>query len=116
MADFIAVSYGARSLIEGGLQSLPKLSFKGGVLVGDAAGFLNFQHRKHGFCGEHGGFHRGMNAFDAWHIQETCGIADQNSAFEREFRHLKSSNVSKPILKSAKPLKAAAVSLMVRVR
>ncbi|MFS6938229.1 electron transfer flavoprotein-ubiquinone oxidoreductase [Neisseria animaloris] len=35
------ITYGARALSEGGLQSLPKLSFKGGVLVGDAAGFLN---------------------------------------------------------------------------
>lgn len=35
------IAYGARALSEGGLQSLPKLSFKGGVLVGDAAGFLN---------------------------------------------------------------------------
>jgi electron-transferring-flavoprotein dehydrogenase len=35
------ISYGARSLIEGGVQSLPKLSFPGGCLVGDSAGFLN---------------------------------------------------------------------------
>ncbi|KPN74240.1 electron transfer flavoprotein-ubiquinone oxidoreductase [Neisseria sp. 74A18] len=35
------IAYGARALSEGGLQSLPKLSFKGGVLVGDTAGFLN---------------------------------------------------------------------------
>ena len=35
------ISYGARALIEGGIQSLPKLTFPGGVLVGDAAGFLN---------------------------------------------------------------------------
>jgi electron-transferring-flavoprotein dehydrogenase len=35
------ISYGARALIEGGLQSLPKLSFPGGLLIGDAAGFLN---------------------------------------------------------------------------
>lgn len=35
------IAYGARALVEGGLQSLPKLSFVGGVLVGDAAGFLN---------------------------------------------------------------------------
>jgi electron-transferring-flavoprotein dehydrogenase len=32
------VAYGARALSEGGLQSLPKLTFPGGVLVGDAAG------------------------------------------------------------------------------
>lgn len=35
------IAYGARALCEGGLQSLPKLSFPGGVLIGDAAGFLN---------------------------------------------------------------------------
>ncbi len=35
------LSYGARALVEGGIQSLPKLEFPGGVLIGDAAGFLN---------------------------------------------------------------------------
>jgi len=35
------VGYGARSLVEGGLQSLPKLTFPGGLIIGDAAGFLN---------------------------------------------------------------------------
>jgi electron-transferring-flavoprotein dehydrogenase len=35
------ISYGARALSEGGLQSLPRLSFPGGLLVGDTAGFLN---------------------------------------------------------------------------
>jgi electron-transferring-flavoprotein dehydrogenase len=35
------LAYGARSLVEGGLQSLPKLSVPGGLLIGDAAGFLN---------------------------------------------------------------------------
>lgn len=35
------VAYGARSLTEGGLQSLPKLTFPGGLLIGDGAGFLN---------------------------------------------------------------------------
>lgn len=35
------IAYGARALVEGGLQSLPKLTFPGGVLVGDTAGFLN---------------------------------------------------------------------------
>ena len=35
------ISYGARALSEGGLQSLPKLSFPGGLLIGDSAGFLN---------------------------------------------------------------------------
>ena len=35
------ISYGARAIAAGGLQSLPKLVFPGGALVGDDAGFLN---------------------------------------------------------------------------
>jgi electron-transferring-flavoprotein dehydrogenase len=35
------IAYGARALSEGGFQSLPNLTFPGGLLVGDAAGFLN---------------------------------------------------------------------------
>ena len=35
------IAYGAKALIEGGWQSLPKLTFPGGMLIGDAAGFLN---------------------------------------------------------------------------
>lgn len=35
------LEYGARTVVEGGIQALPKLSFPGGVLIGDSAGFLN---------------------------------------------------------------------------
>lgn len=35
------IGYGARALNEGGWQSIPKLTFPGGSLIGDAAGFLN---------------------------------------------------------------------------
>lgn len=35
------IAYGARALNEGGWQSIPKLTFPGGVLIGDGAGFLN---------------------------------------------------------------------------
>ena len=35
------IGFGARALNEGGWQSLPKLTFPGGALIGDAAGFLN---------------------------------------------------------------------------
>ena len=35
------IAYGARALVEGGLQSQPKLTFPGGALIGDCAGFLN---------------------------------------------------------------------------
>ncbi len=40
------ISYGARALIKGGLQSLPKMEFPGGLLVGDNAGTLNFSKIK----------------------------------------------------------------------
>ena len=35
------VAYGARAISEGGFQSVPKLTFPGGLLIGDTAGFLN---------------------------------------------------------------------------
>ena len=35
------IAYGARALSEGGLQSIPRLVFPGGALIGDTAGFLN---------------------------------------------------------------------------
>ena len=35
------IAYGARAINEGGWQSLPKLTFPGGMLIGDGAGFLN---------------------------------------------------------------------------
>ncbi len=55
------LSYGARALVEGGLQSLPKLTFPGGVLVGDTAGFLNMPKIK----GTHTAMKSGMLAADA---------------------------------------------------
>jgi len=44
------ISYGARALTAGGLQSLPKLTFPGGVLIGDDAGFLNAARIKGSHC------------------------------------------------------------------
>ncbi len=44
------VAYGARALTAGGLQSLPRLVFPGGVLVGDDAGFLNAARIKGSHC------------------------------------------------------------------
>ncbi|MEM6903180.1 MAG: electron transfer flavoprotein-ubiquinone oxidoreductase, partial [Pseudomonadota bacterium] len=55
------VSYGARALSAGGYQSLPKLTFPGGVLVGDTAGFLNVPKIK----GNHTAMKSGMTAADA---------------------------------------------------
>ena len=44
------IAYGARALTAGGLQSLPKLTFPGGVLIGDDAGFLNAARIKGSHC------------------------------------------------------------------
>ena len=44
------VSYGARALVKGGMQSLPKMTFNGGVLLGDNAGTLNFAKIKGIHC------------------------------------------------------------------
>jgi Dehydrogenases (flavoproteins) len=52
------VAYGARALNEGGLQSIPKLIFPGGALIGDAAGFLNVPKLK----GTHTAMKSGMIA------------------------------------------------------
>lgn len=41
LKDAELISYGAKSLPEGGLFSLPKLFVNGGLLIGDSAGFLN---------------------------------------------------------------------------
>src|SRR2546426_11075067 len=42
--------YGARAITAGGLQSLPKLVFPGGALLGDEAGFLNASRIKGSHC------------------------------------------------------------------
>jgi electron-transferring-flavoprotein dehydrogenase len=55
------ISYGARAISEGGFQSLPKLTFPGGVLVGDTAGFLNNAKIK----GIHTSMKSGMTAAEA---------------------------------------------------
>lgn len=55
------LAYGARALSEGGIQSLPKLSFPGGLIIGDAAGFLNVPKIK----GNHTAMKSGMLAAES---------------------------------------------------
>ncbi|KAJ9054246.1 hypothetical protein DSO57_1016727 [Entomophthora muscae] len=55
------ISYGARSLVEGGYQSIPKLVFPGGALIGDTAGFLNVAKIK----GTHTAMKSGMVAAES---------------------------------------------------
>ncbi len=52
------ISYGARAISAGGLQSVPKLTFPGGALIGDGAGFLNVPKIK----GSHTAMKSGMVA------------------------------------------------------
>ena len=55
------ISYGARAINEGGFQSIPKLTFAGGVLVGCGAGFVNVPKIK----GSHNAMKSGMLAAEA---------------------------------------------------
>jgi electron-transferring-flavoprotein dehydrogenase len=55
------IAYGARALTEGGWQSIPQLTFPGGVLVGCAAGFMNVPRIK----GSHNAMLSGMAAAEA---------------------------------------------------
>jgi electron-transferring-flavoprotein dehydrogenase len=55
------VAYGARAISEGGLQSIPKLAFPGGALIGCSAGFLNVPRIK----GNHNAMLSGIAAADA---------------------------------------------------
>ena len=50
------ISYGARAVVKGGFNALPKLTFPGGCLIGDDAGFLNFSKIK----GSHTAMKSGM--------------------------------------------------------
>ena len=55
------LSYGARAISAGGFQSIPKLTFPGGLLIGDGAGFLNVPKIK----GTHTAMKSGMTAAEA---------------------------------------------------
>ena len=68
------LSYGARALIKGGPQSRPKMSFPGGLLVGDDAGTLNFARIK----GSHTAMKSGMIAGDTLHAALTSDEAPRD--------------------------------------
>jgi len=82
------ISYGARAITAGGLQSLPKLTFNGGALIGCDAGFLNASRIK----GSHAAIKTGMLAADA--AFEALASERQHdeltayaSAFEKSWLH-----------------------------
>jgi electron-transferring-flavoprotein dehydrogenase len=77
------VSYGARAISAGGLQSLPKLVFPGGAFIGDEAGFLNASRIK----GSHAAIKSGMMAAEAAAEALKAGrSADELSAYPAAFR------------------------------
>lgn len=60
------VSYGARTLVEGGLQSLPKLTVNGAMVIGDSAGFLNVSKIKGNHTAMKSGMVAAETAFEAF--------------------------------------------------
>ena len=74
------INYGARALNEGGIQSLPKLTFPGGMLTGCEAGFLNVPKIK----GTHLAMKSGMIA--AQSIFENIDTNDQILEYENEIK------------------------------
>ena len=95
------VSYGARALVKGGFQALPKLTVPGGLLVGDDAGFLNFLKIK----GSHTAMKSGMLAAEAVFQElqdgnEYTEAASYQALFEKSwlFKELKSSRNIGPIM------------------
>jgi electron-transferring-flavoprotein dehydrogenase len=76
------IAYGARAIAAGGLQSLPKLVFPGGALIGDEAGFLNASRIK----GSHAAIKSGMLAAEAAHAALGAGRSgDELAAYPEAF-------------------------------
>jgi electron-transferring-flavoprotein dehydrogenase len=76
------ISYGARAITAGGLQSLPRLVFPGGALIGCEAGFLNASRIK----GSHAAMKSGMMAADAAFDAIAAGRShDELEAYPRAF-------------------------------
>lgn len=82
------LSYGARAITAGGLQSLPKLTFPGGALIGCDAGFLNASRIK----GSHAAMKSGMLAAEAAFDAIAAGRAQDeltaySNGFEKSWLH-----------------------------
>jgi electron-transferring-flavoprotein dehydrogenase len=77
------IAYGSRAITEGGYQSVPRLTFPGGALIGCAAGFVNVPRIK----GTHNAISSGMLA--AEHIVEAFSAGRANDelvAYENAWR------------------------------
>ncbi|PHP68329.1 electron transfer flavoprotein-ubiquinone oxidoreductase [Zhengella mangrovi] len=94
------LSYGARAITEGGWQSVPKLTFPGGALIGCSAGFVNVPRIK----GSHNAMLSGMLAAEKTVEALAAGRAqDELAAYESEWR---SSDIGKDLkrVRNVKPL------------
>ena len=92
------ISYGARAITEGGWQSVPKLAFRGGALIGCAAGFVNVPRIK----GSHNAVATGMMAAEAAAQALSQGRArDVLEAYAKDF----ASSTTAKELKKARNLK-----------
>ncbi len=77
------LAYGARAINEGGLQSVPKLAFPGGALIGCAAGFVNLPRIK----GSHNATKTGMLGAEAAYAAVAAGRArDELATLGDDFR------------------------------
>ena len=77
------IGYGARAIAEGGWQSVPRLVFPGGALIGDAAGFLNVPRIK----GTHNAMRSGILAADHVAAALAAGRAnDELTAYDDAWR------------------------------
>jgi electron-transferring-flavoprotein dehydrogenase len=94
------LSYGARAITEGGWQSVPRLSFPGGALIGCAAGFVNLPRIK----GSHNAVLSGMLAADHVAAALAEGRAnDELAGYEAAWRASDIGRDLKPV-RNVKPL------------
>ena len=78
------VAYGARAITEGGFQSVPKLCFPGGALIGCSAGFVNVPRIK----GSHNAMKTGMLAAEATVDALTAGRSgDELASYQQAYEN-----------------------------
>jgi electron-transferring-flavoprotein dehydrogenase len=92
--------YGARAISEGGWQSVPKLAFPGGCLVGCSAGFVNVPRIK----GSHNAMLSGMLA--AEHIADAIAAGRENDTLESYEAAWRASDIGRDLkpVRNVKPL------------
>ncbi|MEN0001079.1 MAG: electron transfer flavoprotein-ubiquinone oxidoreductase [Pseudomonadota bacterium] len=95
------ISYGARAITEGGWQSVPKVSFPGGALIGCSAGFVNVPRIK----GSHNAILSGMLAAEKTVEALSAGQANDSAldAYEEAWRGSDIGKDLKPV-RNVKPL------------